>query len=177
MFYQILGAAETADADMFSTLGIDWRLLIIQIVAFVVLVAVLKKFVYPPFIKSIDERQKKIEDAQKASVEAQKQANQSKLDMEELLSNARKEAAEIVATAKDEATDILDNSEKKARDNAERIVAEAQAEIERDVEVAKRELHNQTIDLVALATEKVIGKVHGKKVDEDLIKNTLKEVK
>lgn len=177
MFYQILGATDTGDADLFAALGIDWRLLIIQIVAFVILVALLKKFVYPPFIRSIDARQKSIEDAHKAGVEAQKQANQSKLEIEELLSVARKEAADIVSTAKDEATDILENSEKKARNTAERIVADAQAEIEREVESAKKELHNQTLDLVALATEKVIGKVHASKADSALIADTLKEIK
>lgn len=177
MFYQILGATEAAGSDMFSTLGIDWRLLIIQVVAFTVLVALLRKFVYPPFIKSIDARQKSIEDAHKAGVEAQKQANKSKLEIEELLSVARKEAAEIVSTAKDEASTIVQTSEKKARKSAERIVEDAHAEIERDVEAAKKELHNQTVDLVALATEKVIGKAHASKVDASIIAGALKEIK
>lgn len=177
MFYQILGATEASDSDLFSALGIDWRLLVIQIIAFVILVALLKKFVYPIFLKSIDERQESIEKAQKAGVEAQKEANKSKLEMEELLSTARKEAADIVAIAKDEASEIVSKSEDKARDNAERIVSDAQAEIGRDVEAARKELHNQTIELVALATEKVIGKTHASKIDSDIIAQALKETK
>ena len=64
-------------------------------------------------------------------------------------------------------------SEEKAKSSAERIVAEAQESIAKDVLAAKKALHNETIDLVALATEKVVGKTINANVDKTLIKEAL----
>ena len=65
--------AETAETDggLFGALGIDWRLLILQIVAFLIMVWVLGKFVYPWLMKSVDERQANIEAAAKAAKKAE----------------------------------------------------------------------------------------------------------
>lgn len=168
--------AETAsDGGLIGALGINWQLLIIQIVAFLLLVWLLGKFVYPWLMKSIDQRQKDIEEAHKANADAQKLANESKRDMEEILASARKEAGAIVATAKQEASDIVSASEKKARASADRIAKEAQQGLARDVETARQQLRQETIELVALATEKVLGKAHTKDIDSALISEALKE--
>lgn len=171
-----MAEASAGSGSLIDALGIDWRLLIIQIVAFIILVALLGKFVYPWLMKSVDERQKNIEEAQRASVEAQSQANKTKLEVEELLDKARKEASEIVATAKDEASEIVVQGEDKARTAAERIAKEAHDSLARDVEAVKKELHNETLELIALATEKVVGKTHAKTADAKVIADALKEV-
>jgi F-type H+-transporting ATPase subunit b len=172
-------AAETTEAqsDIFTALGIDWRLLIIQIVAFVVLVALLGKFVYPWLMKSVDARQEAIEAAQKATAEAQKAAAKQQADTAELMDQARKQAADIVETAKLESAELLSVSEKKARQSAEKIVSDAKDQIEHDVARARKDLYNDTLELVGLATEKVAGKAVSKSADEALITQSLKEAK
>lgn len=169
--------AETAAAqeDIFTALGIDWRLLILQIVAFLILVWLLGKFVYPLLMKSVDERQKNIEEAAQAAKKAQESAAESEAETAELLAEARKEAAEIVATAKLEATDMVAASEAKAKSSAEKIVADAHAQIKKDIDKARRELHDETLELVALATEKIIRTKLDKKADAALITEALKE--
>ena len=177
-YHYIAEAAETeagSDGGLIGALGINWQLLIIQIVAFLLLVWLLGKFVYPWLMKSIDQRQKDIEDAHKANATAQKLANESRRDMEEILANARKEAGSIVATAKQEASDIVIASEKKARSAADRIAKEAQESLAREVETAKQQLREETIEMVALATEKVIGKAHAGPADRAMITDALKE--
>lgn len=171
--------AETAAAqeDIFTALGIDWRLLILQIVAFLILVWLLGKFVYPLLMKSVDERQKNIEEAASAAKKAQESAAESEAETAELLTQARKEAAEIVATAKLEASDIAATSEAKAKSTAEKIVADAHAQMTKDIDKARRELHDETLELIALATEKIVRKKLDKKADEALITEVLKEAK
>jgi len=176
-FYYTVAEATSGSGDLLSALGINWQLLIIQIVAFLLLVTLLGKFVYPWLMKSIDQRQKDIDDAKNASIEAQKFAQQGQKDIEELLDQARSEATEIVTTAKQEASDLVASSEEKSRLVAERIAKEAQDDIARDVEAAQKQLRTETLELVALATQKVIGSVHTKKPDEALIAQALKEVK
>ena len=175
----LTNVAETAEAnqDIFAALGIDWRLLILQVVAFLILVWLLGKFVYPWLMKSVDERQKNIEDAAKAAKKAQDAASDSQEETAALLTQARKEAAEIVSTAKLEASDIAISSEAKAKATAEKIVADAHSQIQKDIEKAKRDLHDETLALIAMATEKVVRGTHDKKADEALIAELLKEAK
>lgn len=172
-------AAETTETqgDIFSALGIDWRLLILQIIAFLILVFLLGKFVYPWLMKSVDERQAKIEEAARAATLAQKAAEENQEKVVELLAEARREAAEIVGTAKLESAELVSASEKRAKKAAENIVADAQDQIAKDVARVKKELHNETLELVALATEKVIGAKLTNTADKDLIERALKESK
>lgn len=174
---QFAAETTTTDGDIFAALGIDWRLLILQIVAFLILVVLLGKFVYPWLMKSVDERQQKIDEANDAAAKAQKAAAQQQADLAELLATARKEAADIVSTAKLEAAEMTATTEKKAREAAEKITEAAHQQIEKDVEKARKDLHNDTIELVALATEKIVGAKVSKTVDDELIKSALKEVK
>lgn len=173
---QFAAATETK-TDVFTSLGIDWQMLVLQIVAFLLLVFLLAKYVYPWLIKSVDERQANIEAANKVATEAQNAALEGENRMEELLKKARTEAADIIATAKLESDAALSASEEKAKKRSEQIVSDAQDEIQKEVIAAKKALHNETIELVALATEKVVGKTVTGKIDESLIADTLKAVK
>lgn len=167
--------AHAEKQDIFGALGIDWQILIFQIVAFLLLVWLLGKFVYPWLMKSVDERQEAIEESVKAAKEAEEKAESAQDEIAKLLKEARKEAKDIVTTAKDEATAMVDASDQKAKARAEKIVADAHEQIEKDVIAARKALHNDTIELVAQATEKVIGKTVTDKVDDEVIAHAVKE--
>lgn len=169
-------ASET-NADIFTSLGINWQNLIIQIVAFLILVFLLGKYVYPWLMKSVDERQAGIEAAAKATAEAQKLAETNKEQVAGLLAKARKEANEIIATAKLESTEMVSASEKKARSAAERIAKDAHDQLDKDVINARKVLYNDTLELVGLATEKIIQKKLDKKADSELIETVVKAAK
>lgn len=174
----VLAAAETSsDGGILASLGIDWTLLVLQLLAFLVLVWFLGKFIYPVFMRIIDERQEKIEASVKAAEVAEQKAEQAQGEVAKLLAEARKDAREIVATAKDEATAMLEASDNKAKARADKIVKGAQEQLEKDVIAARKALHNDAIDLVALATEKIIGNVADAKVDKKIIETAVKEAR
>ena len=173
-----VASAETSQSgDILGALGIDWTLLLLQIVAFLLLVWLLGKFVYPVFMRIIDEREKKIEASVKAAEAAEKNAAAAQSDVEALLKEARKEAREIVTTAKDEATAMIEASDAKAKTRAEKIVKDAHDQLEKDVVAARKALHNDTIDLVAAATEKVLAGVADAKLDRKIVESAVKEAK
>ncbi|HSW77558.1 MAG TPA: F0F1 ATP synthase subunit B [Candidatus Chromulinivoraceae bacterium] len=175
----ILGQfAEAAPSgDLFTALGIDWKMLVFQLVAFVILVFLLGKFVYPSLMKAVDKRQANIEEAARASESAQKQADKTKTEVEELLKQARQDASSILTTAKEEANAAAERADAKAKARAERIVADAHEQVEKDIVAARKALHNETLTLVALATEKVVGKAMTDKIDEKVIATSLEEAK
>lgn len=178
---QILGQlASTSEAvaeekGIFSSIGIDWTLLIIQTLAFLVLLWFLAKFVYPPLTKMLDKREEEIERSSRAAIEAEKNAAKSQAAVEKLLSQARKDANEILATAKEESLNMTDAADKKSKERAERIVADARGQIEKEVIAAKKALYNETLELVAAATEKVTGQAVIETVDKKIIASSLEE--
>lgn len=166
-----------SSGNVFSALGIDWKLLIIQIVAFLILVWILKRYVYPFLIKSVDERQAKIEESTQAADNAKAKAEAAEKDIEKLMVRARKDAKDIVATAKDEATAAIEAAEAKAVTRADKIVASAKEQIDKDVIAAQKTLHNQTIDLVASATEMILGSTVDSKVDQKVVAKAIEDVR
>lgn len=170
-------ATTTASGGIFEALGIDWKTLILQMIAFLILVWLLGKYVYPWLMKSVDERQDGIEAATKATIQAQAATADAQEKIAHLLKEARLSAADIVATAKLESASTLTTNEQKAQKRAEQIVVDARAEITKDVLEAKKMLYNETLELVAMATEQVVGKVVTDKIDAKLVVDAIKAVK
>lgn len=166
---------KSSSGDIFTSLGINGQMLLFQSVAFLILVFILSKWVFPVLMKAVDDRQAAIEAGAKAAEQAEKRAAEAEEQVQKLLKEARSEAKDIVATAKDEATAMVANSEEKAKLRADKIVKDAHEQIEKDVIAARKLLHNDTIELVALATEKVVGKSVNETVDRKIIAETVKE--
>ncbi|HYG84006.1 MAG TPA: F0F1 ATP synthase subunit B [Verrucomicrobiae bacterium] len=164
-----------AEPSLFSALGIDWRLLALQTIAFLVLLWFLGKFVYPQLVNAIEKREKAIAESAAAAQEAEAKASATQAEVKKLLTEARKEADSIVETAQKEAATIVAEADEKAQKRAERIVADAQAEIARDVEKAKQALRAETTELVVKVTEKVLRQKLDAASDARLVEASLKE--
>lgn len=170
-------AATAADSpDLFGSLGIDWRLLVLQTIAFLILLLILKKLVYPPLMAMLDKRDQAAKASADAVAEAQKYASEAEARTAAMVEKAKREAADIVTTAKQEASAMSEKSEEKARAKAEAIAAASLEELNKEVVTARKMLRNEALDLVALATEKVVGKTVSGSVDEKLIEKSLEEV-
>ena len=173
--------AEESSGGIFGSLGIDWKILVLQMVAFGVLVFILSKWVYPPILAMLDRRDKLINDSVKAAKAANERSEKAGQEIAEQLKAARAEANEIVAAARDQSAQMLVDSEKEAGRRAESLVESAKAQLSRDVEAARKTLRSETANLVALATEKVVGETiddkHDNKIIDRAINNTEKNQK
>ena len=166
---------ESGGGDILSALGIDVKLLIMQLIAFLLLVWALNKWVFPIFFKIVDKRQALIDEGNRAAIEASKHATEAQAATEKLLKEAREEAKDIVATAREESTSMLETAETKSREQAEYIVADARDQLAKEVVAARKALHNETIDLVMAATSKVLGDTVDARVDKAVVAKALKE--
>lgn len=174
ILWQFAEEVENTSVDLFGTLGIDWTVLLLQTISFIILVFILAKWVYPPIAAMLDRHDKKIADAMEAAEEAKKHAEESEAKTAEILEKSRNEAAEIIEAAKQESAEMIIKAEEEATAQAETIIAEARADLERDVEQARADLRGEIVDLVALATTKVIDTKIDKQ-DQKLIESVLKE--
>lgn len=174
---QVLASTSSEKPGLFEALGIDWKLLLLQSIAFLIMLYVLKRFVYPPLTRALDERQKTVEAGLQAAKDAEAKAQKSQQEIEELLKTARKEASAIVATARSEAAASVESAEEKAKARAKRIADQAHEQIEQDVLAARKALKHDTIELVALATEKIINQKMDPAKDKKVIEASLQEAK
>jgi F-type H+-transporting ATPase subunit b len=170
-------AAEEAASNpgLLQALGIDGKLLIQQAVAFLILVAILRKFVYPVLIKSIDDRRNAIEAGQEQAKQAQKMLEETEKKVAGMIRDARSDADDLLKRAQSEASEIVSTAEGKAKTRAEQIVKEAHNQLDADVAKARQALKRDTISLVAQATERIIHEKVDSSKDTQLIDRALSE--
>lgn len=144
--------------EAIESLGIDWKLLIAQIINFAILLILLKKFLYTPILNMLDQRKGKIEKGLKDSEEAEKKLAECETECKKISQEAVKESEKIIASARKlaetETKKIIAEAEKKSQ----KIITLAQEDAESRKENALKEAKKELIDLIALSTEKVLGK-------------------
>jgi F-type H+-transporting ATPase subunit b len=151
-------------------LGINWGLLIAQIVNVVLLVWLLTRFLYTPILNLLNERTRRIQ-------ESLREAEQVK----EQLANAKRDYDAEIAKARQEAASILAQAQERARVQASEIVAQARQEADREQAMQEREqilreVKGQVAELVTLTATKVLGAELSAKGHDQLIEESLSQL-
>jgi len=129
--------------------------LIGQAIAFAIFVLFCMKFVWPPVIAALHERQKKIADGLDA---ANRAARDLELAHEKAGAQLREaQAAEIIEQAKKSANQIVDEARDQARAEGDRMIAQAKAQIEQELNSVKDALRAQVGALAVSGAEKILG--------------------
>ncbi len=128
------------------------------LVVFVISLFILRRWVFPPIGKALDQRAKTIEGEIDAAADLRKQADQVLDEYRERLKEARAQADEIVQRAR-QAAEV---HEKEGKAHGQEILAEAAQRAEREIDAATRraieDIRKEVADLTILATEKVTRK-------------------
>jgi len=134
------------------------RSLIVQLINFVILLVILTRLLYRPFLAKMQERteaiQKSLEEAQAARAEAARQQAEN----ETRLRAAHAEAAAIRAQALKEAADEQRRLVEAARAESQRLLDSARAQLDADVRRAREELRREVGELAISVAEKLIRK-------------------
>ena len=127
------------------------------IITFVVVLIILKRFVWSPLLEALDERQKRIRDALEGAEQARDEAQAALAEHQKALAGAESEAREIVAQAREAGervrTDIIDE----ARRGAEQPVEQARRSIETEKQAALSELRREVADLAVRAAGEIVN--------------------
>ncbi|MEZ5570606.1 MAG: F0F1 ATP synthase subunit B [Halioglobus sp.] len=145
--------------------------LIGQMVAFVCFVVFCMKYVWPPILAAMAEREKKIADGLAAADRASHDLELAQEKVVERLKEAKHEAAGIIDAANKRSAQLVEEAKQLAVVEADRVKAAAQAEIEQETNRAKEQLRGQVAALALAGAEKVLGaaidpKAHAELVDK-----------
>ncbi|MEJ2532522.1 MAG: F0F1 ATP synthase subunit B [Halioglobus sp.] len=150
--------------------------LIGQMVAFVCFVLFCMKYVWPPIIGAMAEREKKIADGLAAADRANHDLELAKEQAVERLKEAKHEAAGIVDSANRRASQIVEEAKQAAVVEADRVKAAAQAEIQQEANRAREQLRGQVAALSLAGAEKVLGAAIDQKAHSELVEKLAAEL-
>ena len=147
-----------------------------QTLAFVIFVAICWKYVWPPSIAIMEEREKRIADGLEAAKKADDSLEEAQLAFDQEINKAKVEAAEILEKANSRASQIVNDATAKAEVEAEKILSSASKTIENDVNKAKEELRQKMSELIIDTSEKILGDEISSEKHQELLKKAASEL-
>lgn len=171
-----LFASESSEsAEGIGALGINATALLIQLITFVLVYLVLRKFAFGPILRILEERRQTIENGVKYGEEMRVEKAKLEKTVAKELHEARVKADSIVSDAEQAAKDTVRAAEEKAQEKADIIVKEGKERGEQEVVRARKQLESELVSLISEATETIIGEKVDAKKDAALIDRALKE--
>ncbi len=162
--------------EILNQFGVNPILLLAQVVNFLILLFILKKFLYKPILKVLEARKQKIEDSLKNAEEIEKRLLQTNEEVEKILAKALEESQKIINESKEMGIQIMEES----KETAAEIIQKA---YEQTLEVTKaekiklqQEVRENLGDLIALVFEKVTGKQITKDDQKKILEREIKNL-
>jgi F-type H+-transporting ATPase subunit b len=149
---------------------------IVELIAFLVMMAVLARWVYPEVVKLAEARQRTIADQLTQAEKSRADAEARLKEAEAKLNDARKTAQTMIDAATKSGEQLRQELKQKAEEEAKRLTAAARKEIEVERERAIQSVRNEVAGLVVSATEKVIGETLDDAKHKQLIERAIAEV-
>ena len=135
----------------------------VELIAFVIMFAIIARYIVPPINKAMTDRQDAIRKQFADLDEAEADARKAEAGYKEQLNNAKHEAARIREEAREQGAQIVQEARDKAQTEADRIIEHAHAQIEADRKTAFASLRR---DVGSLATT-LAGRIVGESMDDD----------
>ncbi|MCI8647302.1 MAG: F0F1 ATP synthase subunit B [Firmicutes bacterium] len=158
---------------MIEALGIDLKEFIFYLINFLILVGVLTKFLYKPFLNVLDTRKQSIQDALDNAEMLNRRVNEKMDHYDRQIAKLEEQGREIIKDAKTraeaQAADIVEEANKRAGE----IIQAGKRQIEREQQKALDDMKQQIAALALLAAEKIverdIAQIGQDKIVDDII--------
>jgi F-type H+-transporting ATPase subunit b len=157
--------------ELFDTFGLEWPKFLAQLILFIIVYFVLKKFAFGPIIAMLEERRKRIEEGQLNAQKIKQQLAEAEQRHAEILAKANVEAQKLIDKARESASLVADRKTQEAIAAAEQILAKAKEasalEYERSMDQLKRELGHLVVETTAKVTGKILNADDQKRLQEE----------
>ena len=147
-----------------------------QAIAFFVFVWFCMKYVWPPIMDAIEERQAKIAEGLEASERGENDLVLAQEKASQYISEAKSQAAEIIDQANKRHSQIVDSAKDDARAEVAKIKAGAEAEIVQEINRAKEQLRGQVAGLAIQGAEKILARSIDASAHRDILDKLATEI-
>lgn len=169
-------AATTEPEGGISALGLNLKGFLFQLLTFVLVLLVLRRWVFPKLVATLEKRRETLEQSLVQARQTQEALQSAETKAAAILRAARQQADAALADARAQAEELIAAGEKAAEERAKRVAEQAEAKMEQDRQRLREELRVELAEIVAVATEKVIARKLNEKDDRALIERSLKGI-
>lgn len=162
---------------MVEALGISLKEFIFYLINFLILMGVLTRFLYKPFLNMLAARKQSIKDALDNAELTNRRADEKMEQYSKRISKVEEESREIIRTAKikadAQARDIIEDARKEAGD----IIAQAEKTIEKEKEKAMEEMKQEIAVLAVMAAEKIVEREIQRAGQEAIVEEVIRQAR
>ena len=162
--------------DITKQFGIEPILLLAQVVNFLIILFVLKKFFYKPIVKMLDDRRERIAESLKNADLIEQKLAQTEEKSAQILKAAQAQGEKFIADAQGQANKIIEAAQLEAQANTQRAISEAVEQIASEKAQMKKELESETLSLVVAVTQKVLGRTMKSSEKAELTKKAIAQM-
>lgn len=162
--------------EILNQFGVNPILLFAQVVNFLVLLFILKRFLYKPILKVLSERRQKIEQSLRNAEEIKKKLLETQEESEKILAKTAAQTQKMMDDAKKELELFRDEMRQNAKREAEQIIRKGQESAQAQALRMQQEVMSKMAEIVAVGIEKVTGKVLNKKEQKDILEREVKNI-
>jgi F-type H+-transporting ATPase subunit b len=144
--------------------------------AFILLVAIMKKYAWGPILRLLDERRSSVEESFAKAEQLKADAAQMQSEYKEQLQAAHAEARDLVKKAQADAGKLREQLHAETQAQIEKARKEASDRISQETEAAKTQLRNYVANLTVAATEKFLTEGLSEDQKRKLTTETLPEI-
>lgn len=157
--------------DTAETFGWNPWLFLSQVISFVIVALLLRRFAYKPILAVLEERRRKIEEGQLNAEKIKKELAEAERRYQEILAKANADAQKMIDEARESAAHLSERKQQEAIAAAEQIIAKAREvsaiDYERTMESLKHELGRLVVETTAKVTEKVLTPEDQRRLQEE----------
>lgn len=150
--------------------------LIIQSLVLLILGWITMKFIWPPLITAIEERQRKIADGLAAADKGEKSLTEARSSAAEIVKEARAQASKIVDLANRRSNEMMEEAKGAAVAEGQRLVGEARQEVELEKSRVRDQLRAEVGNLAIAGASRVLSREIDAKAHADLIEQLANEI-
>ncbi len=148
-----------------------------QLILFLALIFLLRKFAWKPILDSVSSREEGIKNALESAENAKKEIQNLQANNEQLLKDARAERDALLKEAREIKDSMINDAKEEAKDVAAKLIMNAQASIEQEKQAALSEIKHQVAELSIGIAETVVKKELSNKKDQiKLVEGLLEDV-
>jgi F-type H+-transporting ATPase subunit b len=173
MHAMIFAAADLAGVakDTAETFGWNLQLFLSQVISFVIVAFLLRRFAYKPILGILEERRRRIEEGLLNAEKIKHELAEAEQRYAEILAKANEQAQRMIDEARESSAHLTERKQQEAITAAEQIIAKARdaAALERERTMAemKRELGRLVVETTAKVTGKVLTPEDQKRLQEE----------
>lgn len=163
--------------EIFKNFGFDPIMLGAQIINFLIIFYILKRFLYKPVLEMLKKREDNISEGIKQAEEARKTLERTLEEERKILTKASKEGKELIEEARMQAIETAKEIEENTKKQTEKMILEARRQIEQDTSEVEKKLSGKISVLALDILNKSLEGMFDTKEQKQIVNKALKQIK